>query len=215
MAKIVSLITLGCKLNFSETSTLARKFQEAGYNVVYSLVVADLYIINTCSVTEHADKKGRNIIRRAHKLNPEARIVVVGCYAQLKPAEIMALDGVYAVLGADQKGAAFEIATSDSSQTCAYVSPIDSINGFFAAHSSGERTRSFLKVQDGCDYKCSYCTVPLARGHSRNIPVAGLVNQAKQIAAGGIKEIVLTGVNTGDFGKSTGESFLTLLQALN
>jgi threonylcarbamoyladenosine tRNA methylthiotransferase MtaB len=213
MGNTVAFVTLGCKLNYAETSTLARRFEERGWSHVEATEVADIYVINTCSVTEHADKKCRNIIRRLHKVNPEARIVVTGCYAQLKPEEIAALEGVFAVLGAKDKARTVDVAI-DGPGGIHTTSRADTVN-FVNAYSSGERTRSFLKVQDGCDYFCTYCTVPLARGASRNISIAELTAQAREIAAKGIKEVVLTGVNTGDFGKTTGESFLDLLKALD
>ena len=213
MDRTVAFVTLGCKLNYAETSTMVRSFEERGYTHVEATSAADIYVINTCSVTEHADKKCRNIIRRLHKVNPAARIVVTGCYAQLKPGEIAALEGVYAVLGAKDKAQTVAVAIDGPGGI--YTTPRNDAKGFMGAYSSGERTRSFLKVQDGCDYFCTYCTVPLARGASRNISIAELTAQARDIAAAGIKEVVLTGVNTGDFGRSTGESFLDLLKALN
>ena len=213
MGNTVAFVTLGCKLNYAETSTMARRFEERGWSHVEATEVADIYVINTCSVTEHADKKCRNIIRRLHKVNPAARIVVTGCYAQLKPEEIAALEGVFAVLGAKDKARTVDVAI-DGPGGIHTTSRADTVN-FVNAYSSGERTRSFLKVQDGCDYFCTYCTVPLARGASRNISIAELTAQAREIAAKGIKEVVLTGVNTGDFGKTTGESFLDLLKALD
>ncbi|NLD22264.1 MAG: tRNA (N(6)-L-threonylcarbamoyladenosine(37)-C(2))-methylthiotransferase MtaB, partial [Bacteroidales bacterium] len=173
--------------------------------------------INTCSVTEHADKKCRNMIRRMHKNNPDARIIVTGCYAQLQPDIIRGIEGVYAVVGADYKHRVTDIVLNGlhPGENNILSGSYQDAKSFFPAYSSGERTRSFLKVQDGCDYHCTYCTVPLARGDSRNPSIASLVEQAHKIAAEGIKEIVLTGVNTGDFGKTTGESFLDLLKALN
>ena len=213
MDRTVAFVTLGCKLNYAETSTMVRSFEKRGYRHVEATSPADIYVINTCSVTEHADKKCRNIIRRLHKVNPAARIVVTGCYAQLKPQEIAALEGVYAVLGAKDKARTVAVAIDGPGGI--YAAPRNDAKGFMGAYSSGERTRSFLKVQDGCDYFCTYCTVPLARGASRNISIAQLTTQARDIAASGIKEVVLTGVNTGDFGRSTGESFLDLLKALN
>lgn len=211
----VSFITLGCKLNFSESSTLARQFAAAGYEEVAPGPDTAIFVVNTCSVTEHADKKCRNLIRKLHKTAPGARIVVTGCYAQLKPAEILQIEGVDLVVGADRKGDLVKLALEAQQGSFGYSCEIDQVERFFPAWSSGERTRSFLKVQDGCDYHCAYCTVPLARGKSRNLPIAELVEQARQIAAQGILEVVLTGVNTGDFGKTTGESFLDLLKALN
>ena len=213
----IAFVTLGCKLNFSESSTFARQFATAGYKIVRPVDHSDWYVVNTCSVTEHADKKCRNIIRKLHKISPDARIAVVGCYAQLKPAEILEIEGVTIVLGAGRKGDLFEVITSyekESGQVSSCTA-IERVETIFPAYSSGERTRSFLKVQDGCDYRCTYCTVPLARGTSRNLPIAELVAQAREIAATGICEIVLTGVNIGDFGRTTGESFLDLLRALN
>ena len=211
----VAFITLGCKLNFSESSTLARQFAAAGWEEIKPGPEADLFVVNTCSVTEHADKKCRNLIRRLHHLAPDARIAVTGCYAQLKPQQILAIDGVDLVVGADRKGDLVKLVLESQQGSIGYSCDIDQVERIFPAYSSGERTRSFLKVQDGCDYHCAYCTVPLARGKSRNLPIAQLVEQARQIAAEGILEVVLTGVNTGDFGKTTGESFLDLLKALD
>ena len=213
----IAFVTLGCKLNFSESSTFARQFATAGWKLVRPVDRSDWYVVNTCSVTEHADKKCRNIIRKLHKISPAARIAVVGCYAQLKPAEILEIEGVEIVLGAARKGDLFEVITSYEAERGQLSShtEIETVEAIFPAYSSGERTRSFLKVQDGCDYRCTYCTVPLARGTSRNLPIADLVAQAREIAATGICEIVLTGVNIGDFGRTTGESFLDLLKALN
>ena len=218
MPRTIAYITLGCKLNFAETSTLARQFSSAGYVTVPQTSPANVYVINTCSVTEHADKKCRNLIRRLHKLSPSAVIAVTGCYAQLKPSEILSIEGVDIVAGAQFKGDVFELVEKHLSQrlaAAAYSCELAEIDSIFPAYSSGERTRSFLKVQDGCNYFCAYCTVPYARGGSRNVPIASLVSQAREIAASGIREIVLTGVNTGDFGRTTGESFLDLLKALN
>ena len=268
MSKTASYITLGCKLNYAETSTYERGFINAGYESVPWNKGADLFVINTCSVTEHADKKSRNIIRKLHKVSPDATIVVTGCYAQLKKAAVEALEGVSLVFGANEKSSLVTTTldyiaqrtasraamagsdTNAASDTChetvehgevtkmyrenvlsgtkstdaastatttdtnsATTSPQEET---FAAYSSGEeRTRSFLKVQDGCDNFCAYCTVPYARGRSRSISIDKAVSEAKKIAASGVKEIVLTGVNTGDFGRKTGESFLDLLKALN
>ena len=215
MNKRVAFITLGCKLNFAETSTYARLFAAEGWEEVQPRPDTDLVVINTCSVTEHADKKCRNLIRKLHKTAPRARIAVTGCYAQLKPQEILAIEGVDLVVGSDRKNELVQLALAGQKGAHGYSCDIDAAERLFPAYSSGERTRSFLKVQDGCDYHCAYCTVPLARGHSRNLPIADLVAQAHEIAARGIVEIVLTGVNTGDFGKTTGERFLSLLQALD
>ena len=207
--------TLGCKLSFAESSSWARAFEEAGFEIVEPGEEADIYVVNTCSVTEHADKKGRNLIRRLHRNAPDARIVVTGCQAQLRAGQLAALDGVWAVVGSDYKGDLLSIATAESLAEKIFVKPVGESRRYFAAHSSTGRTRAFLKVQDGCDYHCTYCTVPLARGDSRNAPIAEIVVQARAIAAAGFKEVVITGVNTGDFGKTTGESFLDLLKALN
>lgn len=222
MTKKASYITLGCKLNYAETSTYERNFIRAGYESVPWNSKADLYIINTCSVTEHADRKSRNIIRKIHRTAPEATIVVTGCYAQLKRQEVEALEGVSLVFGADEKSSLVK-RTLDLIDGKASAGPAEneyrtmpSDRATFAAYSSGEeRTRSFLKVQDGCDNFCAYCTVPFARGRSRSISIDTAVSEAEKIAAAGVKEIVLTGVNTGDFGRKSGESFLELLKRLN
>lgn len=217
MKRRVSFHTLGCKLNFSESSTLAREFEACGYERVGANEVADVCVINSCSVTEHADKKCRNIIRKLHRRNPDAIIAVTGCYAQLKPAEIAEIEGVRIVLGNNYKGdlvkAILEVENNPRQivQSCS----CGDINRFFASYSSGDRSRSFLKVQDGCDYKCAYCTIHYARGASRNMPIADLVKQAEKVASTGLKEIVITGINTGDFGRTTGEKFIDLLRALN
>lgn len=222
MTKKASYITLGCKLNYAETSTYERSFIKAGYESVPWNSKADLYIINTCSVTEHADRKSRNIIRKIHRTAPEATIVVTGCYAQLKRQEVEALEGVSLVFGADEKSSLVK-RTLDLIDGKDSAGPVEnefrtmpSDSATFAAYSSGEeRTRSFLKVQDGCDNFCAYCTVPFARGRSRSISIDTAVSEAEKIAAAGVKEIVLTGVNTGDFGRKSGESFLELLKRLN
>jgi threonylcarbamoyladenosine tRNA methylthiotransferase MtaB len=217
MKRRVSFHTLGCKLNFSESSTLARLFEEGGFERVGVNDAADICVINSCSVTEHADKKCRNIIRKLHRRNPEAIIAVTGCYAQLKPQEIAEIEGVDIVLGNNDKADLYKRVVELSQRGAAevYSCHCDEITRFFAAFSSGDRTRSFLKVQDGCDYKCAYCTIHYARGSSRNIPIADIVEQARQVAASGLKEIVITGVNTGDFGRTTGEKMIDLLRALN
>ena len=208
----IAYITLGCKLNYAETSTYERMLAAEGLKAVPWSKGADVFLVNTCTVTEHSDKKSRNIIRKLHRISPDAKIYVTGCYAQLKKAEIEAIEGVSAVFGAEEKGKVVPRIISDMSGV-----QTESISSgtFFPAYSSGERTRSFLKVQDGCDYKCAYCTVPYARGGSRNISIAEIIPQAEAIAAEGIKEIVLTGVNTGDFGRSTGETFFELIKRLN
>ena len=200
----IAFTTLGCKLNYAETSTYERGFKAAGWDVVPWTQQADVYLINTCAVTETAEKKSRNLIRRAHKTAPEARIVVTGCYAELRKEKLLEIDGVWRVYGATEKSHILEIADNQIADT-----------NIFGAYSTGERTRSFLKVQDGCDNFCAYCTVPYARGRSRNISICECVKMARNIAAEGVKEVVLTGVNTGDFGRTTGETFLDLLKALN
>ncbi len=244
----IALLTLGCKLNYAETSTYERGFVSAGLEVVGWEEKADVYLVNTCSVTERAEKKCRNVIRKVHRVSPEAKIIVTGCYAELRRSELEAIDGVARVFGAAEKtrvvpeslsllgisrqgvlsptgkslpsqamgpsrspghgrpGPSGAILPDGSDQTGQEV---------LEAYSSEERTRSFLKVQDGCNNYCAYCTVPFARGTSRNIPISSAVAQAREIAATGIKEIVITGVNTGDFGRTTGESFLELLKRLN
>ena len=208
----IAYITLGCKLNYAETSTYERELSQAGFEAVPWTKGADVFLVNTCTVTEHSDKKSRNIIRKLHRQNPEATIYVTGCSAQLRRADYEAIEGVKRVFGATEKSAVVPTILADmrGEECCGH-----GVGTFFPAYSSGERTRSFLKVQDGCDYKCHYCTVPYARGESRNIPIAEIIPQAEAIAAEGIKEIVLTGVNTGDFGKSTGETFFELIRQLN
>lgn len=215
MSKRVAFLTLGCKLNYSESSSLARIFVENGYERVSSSAIADVYVVNTCSVTEHADKKCRSAIRKLHRQNPDAIIAVTGCYAQLKPEEILDIEGVDLVIGTDHKQDVFlRVSQLTGGKHIRKNLSVSNTNTIFPAYSSDDRTRSFLKVQDGCDYHCAYCTVPLARGQSRNLPIDFLVEEANEIASKGIKEIVLTGVNTGDFGKSTGENFLDLLKEL-
>ena len=247
----IAFTTLGCKLNYAETSTWRRAFLAAGWEAVPWSQVADSYLVNTCAVTETAEKKSRNLIRRAHRTAPGARIIVTGCYASLRRTELLALPGVWRLFGSDEKARLVPETLADESVLSPSVGiPSETVSASlrplppaspagpsllcgrgwpqvsegtptsgsmhtFAAYSSGERTRSFLKVQDGCNNFCAYCTVPLARGRSRNVPVCEAVRQAREIAAAGIREIVLTGVNTGDYGRTTGESFLTLLQALN
>ena len=259
----IAFTTLGCKLNYAETSTYERGFVAAGWEVVPWSSKADVYLVNTCAVTETAEKKSRNYIRRAHKTNPDARIVVTGCYAELRREQIEAIEGVWRVFGAKEKGKIVQetlegvplstvasrplpptagpsllsgrgwpevakgtpsnVPSRNSAQnqdgTLETATPsrktAQNQDGTFGAYSTGERTRSFLKVQDGCNNFCAYCTVPYARGRSRNIPICECVKMAREIAAAGVKEVVLTGVNTGDFGRTTGESFLDLLKALN
>ncbi len=213
MKRKIAFVTLGCKLNYAETSTYERNFIKEGLVPVEWDEDADIFLVNTCTVTEHSDKKCRNIIRKLHRLRPEADIFVTGCYAQMKREEILGIGGVRLVFGAEEKSmvvpAVMDFLEGKESRRLQEFPPV------FPAYSSGERTRSFLKVQDGCDYFCAYCTVPFARGRSRNIPIAEIVKQAREIASEGVKEIVLTGVNTGDFGKSTGENFADLLKALD
>ncbi len=215
--KKAAYYTLGCKLNFSETSSIGRMLQDLGVRNVRKGEKADICIINTCSVTEVADKKCRQAIHRLVKQHPGAFVVVTGCYAQLKPDQVSAIEGVDLVLGAEQKGNLLSYIDSlqKKEQGEAYTVSTKDIRSFAPSCSRGDRTRYFLKVQDGCDYFCSYCTIPFARGRSRNGCIADLVQQAEQAAAEGGKEIVLTGVNIGDFGRTTGESFLDLVKALD
>ena len=203
MGKDVAFYTLGCKLNFSETSTIARTFQSEGFNRVEFEEKADVYVVNTCSVTENADKRFKSIVSQAYKRNSDAFIVAVGCYAQLKPKSLAAVDGVDLVLGANEK---FKITDYLNDLTKNEVSEvhscdIDEVDFYVGSYSIGDRTRAFLKVQDGCDYKCTYCTIPLARGISRSDTLENVLNNAAEISKKGIKEIVLTGVNIGDYGK--------------
>jgi len=219
MSKKVAFYTLGCKLNFSETSSIGRIFQQAGYEAVPFSNAADIYVINTCSVTENADKKCRKVVREALNHSPNAYIVVVGCYAQLKPREITEIPGVDMVLGAAEKFNIVEHIDDLSKQpkTVVHNAPIAETNQFVPAFSIGDRTRTFLKVQDGCDYSCTFCTIPLARGASRSGTIADLVKQAEEIATSGVREIVLTGVNIGDFGIRDGkreDRFLDLVRTL-
>ena len=210
--KRIAFITLGCKLNYAETSTYERALLKEGFEAVSWTKGADVFLVNTCTVTEHSDKKSRNIIRKLHRQNPESLIFVTGCYAQLKKAEIEAIEGVTAVFGATEKS---QIVPSILAKVRGQEYCPEGAGRFFPAYSSGERTRSFLKVQDGCDYFCSYCTIPFARGRSRNGKIEDIVAQARQAAAEGGKEIVIAGVNIGDFGKTTGESFFDLVKALD
>ena len=209
--------TLGCKLNFSETSTIGELLKSVGVRVARRGEIADICVINTCSVTEVADKKCRQAIHRLVKNHPGAFVVVTGCYAQLKPEQVASIEGVDLVLGAEQKGRLLDYLNglSKNEKGLAVTSALKDISTFAPSCSRGDRTRYFLKVQDGCDYFCSYCTIPFARGRSRNGKIADLVAQAQRAADQGGKEIVLTGVNIGDFGKSTGESFLDLIKELD
>lgn len=215
--KKVAFQTLGCKLNFSESSTIARDFTENGYQRVKFDEPADVYVINTCTVTDQADKKCRQAVKKIVKHNPKAVVAVIGCYAQLKSKEIKAIPGVDIVLGANEKFSLFEYIRKHetNNEPVEHSCEIDSVVKFDPAYSSGDRTRSFLKVQDGCNYPCTYCTIPKARGKSRSDSVENTVKQAEEIAAKGFKEIILTGVNIGDFGRTTGESFLDLIKELD
>lgn len=215
--KKAAYFTLGCKLNFAETSTIGKQLLEHGIHKVRENEIADICVINTCSVTELADKKCRQTIRKISKDHPGAFIVVTGCYAQLKPEEIAQIPGVDLVLGSNQKLDILEYIDSFEKKDKGTIQTTKTkdISKFIPSCSQGDRTRFFLKVQDGCDYYCSYCTIPFARGRSRNGSVEALVKQAQEVAAQGGKEIVLTGVNIGDFGKSTGETFFDLVKALD
>ena len=214
--KKVAFYTLGCKLNFSETSTIARQMKDAGYARVKFEDDPDVFVINTCSVTDSADKKCRSIVRRALRVNPDAVVIVIGCYAQLKPGEIAEIPGVNLVLGAEEKFNILEYLESDNitekHQTAARA--IKHTREFVPGFSSGDRTRTFLKVQDGCNYFCSFCTIPLARGRSRSATVAETMKIAHEAAEAGAKEVVLTGVNIGDYGHGTDETLLDLIREL-
>ena len=224
LKKTVAFHTLGCKLNFSETSTIARLFEKSGYQKVDFQKQADVYVINTCSVTENADRECRQIVRSVLKTSPDAFVAIVGCYAQLKPEEIAKIEGVDLVLGATEK---FNIlnyldSVEKKSRTAVHSCEIEEANSFISSYSLGDRTRTFLKVQDGCDYTCSYCTIPLARGKSRSDNIENVVKNACEIAEHGVKEIVLTGVNIGDFedkGQGAGyegrKGFIELIKELD
>lgn len=221
--KKVAFYTLGCKLNYSETSTIGRMFEERGYQKVEFNQQPDIFIINTCSVTENADKKCKKIVKEANKINPDGYVAIIGCYAQLKPQEIAEIKGVDAVLGAAEKFRLIDIIgdfVKEPKETPAkvYNSNIEEAIDYHTSYSLNDRTRTFLKVQDGCDYPCAYCTIPLARGKSRSDTIAHVVNAAYEIAANGVKEIVLTGVNIGDFGlqhDERKETFLELIKTLD
>ena len=215
-SKTTSFYTLGCKLNFSETSTISRDLEEEGYAKIDFELGADIYIINTCSVTDQADKKCRNIVRKALKYNPNAFVVVIGCYAQLKPEEISRIEGVDLVLGAQEK---FNISnylkdTVKKKKPVLLNQPIKNVKTFYPGYSAGDRTRSFFKVQDGCNYFCSFCTIPLARGKSRSGTISQTIDKAKEIGNSEVKEVVLTGINLGDFGHGTKENFYQLINEL-
>lgn len=215
--KRVAFHTMGCKLNFSETSTISKDFVNRGFKKVDYRDFADIYVLNTCSVTENADKEARKLIRQAKRTNPNARIAIIGCYAQLKPDEIASIEGVDLVLGAENKfNVLTEIDLFDFDTKAKIVhSPIENVNIFSPSFSSNDRTRSYLKIQDGCDYNCSFCTIPLARGKSRSDTIANTVMVAREAIDKGAKEIVLTGVNIGDYGKNSDESFLGLIKRLD
>ncbi|MDQ1088943.1 tRNA (N(6)-L-threonylcarbamoyladenosine(37)-C(2))-methylthiotransferase MtaB [Siphonobacter sp. SORGH_AS_1065] len=220
--KKVAFYTLGCKLNFSETSTIARNFEEKGYQRVEFNQNPDIFIINTCSVTDNADKKCKKIVREAQRINPDGYVAIVGCYAQLKPQEIATIPGVDAVLGAAEKFRLVELLDEfqkePTGEARIYNSNIEEVVDYHASYSLNDRTRTFLKVQDGCDYPCSYCTIPLARGASRSDTIENVLKAAHEIAERGVKEIVLTGVNIGDFGIQNGirhERFADLVKALD
>src|SRR5690606_6290301 len=223
MKKKVAFYTLGCKLNFSETSTIARSLEDEGFMRVDFSEHADMYVINTCSVTDNADKRFKSIVRHAQKVNPDAFVAAIGCYAQLKPEELAAVDGVDLVLGATEKFKLADYVNDLSKNNFGEVHSceISEANFYVGSYSIGDRTRAFLKVQDGCDYKCTYCTIPLARGISRSDTLQNVLDNAAQISAKGIREIVLTGVNVGDYGKGEfgnkghEHTFYDLVQALD
>ncbi len=216
--KKVAFYTLGCKLNYSETSSIGRLFVDNGYKKVEFHDQADIYVINTCSVTDHADKKCRKVVKEALKHSPNAYVAIIGCYAQLKPQEIAEIPGVDIVLGASEKFQLLDYIGNlekSSGKATVYQKTIEEANDFVSSFSYGDRTRTFLKVQDGCDYSCSFCTIPLARGASRSDTIDNVIENAKQIAQRGIKEIVLTGVNIGDFGEKGKYNFFDLVKALD
>lgn len=218
--KKVAFYTLGCKLNFSETSTISRKFEEKGYKKVDFSDSPDIFIINTCSVTENADKKCKKVVREARKISPEGYVAIIGCYAQLKPKEISEIPGVDAVLGAAEKFRLVELLDDfkRAAETKVIASDISEANVFHHSYSINDRTRTFLKVQDGCNYGCTFCTIPLARGKSRSDSIENVIKGAEEIAQTDVKEIVITGVNTGDFGIQDGrrkEKFTDLIEALD
>ncbi|MCO5935126.1 tRNA (N(6)-L-threonylcarbamoyladenosine(37)-C(2))-methylthiotransferase MtaB [Mucilaginibacter sp. RB4R14] len=220
MNKKVAFYTLGCKLNYSETSSIGRLFNNAGFDTVDFTDTPDVYVVNTCSVTDNADKKCKKIVKEALRINPNAFVTIVGCYAQLKPKEIAEIPGVDMVLGAAEKFQLVDHITDLTKKPKAVIlnQPVSNANEFVPSYSFGDRTRTFLKVQDGCDYSCTFCTIPLARGSSRSDTIENVIAQAKDIAASGVKEIVLTGVNLGDFGIREGkreDRFLDLIMALD
>ena len=220
MNRKVAFYTLGCKLNYSETSSIGRLFNNAGFSTVDFTDTPDVFVINTCSVTENADKKCKKVVKEALKISPNAYVTIVGCYAQLKPQEISEIPGVDMVLGAAEKFQIVDYITdlTKNPKALVYNQPVSEANQFVSAYSFGDRTRTFLKVQDGCDYSCTFCTIPLARGASRSDTIENAVKQVEEIAASGVKEIVLTGVNLGDFGIRDGkraDKFFDLVKALD
>jgi threonylcarbamoyladenosine tRNA methylthiotransferase MtaB len=218
MRKTVALHTLGCKLNFSETSTIGNQFLKKGYEVVEFKEKADIYVFNTCTVTEHADRECRQLVRRALRQNPNAYVIVTGCYAQLRPEEISHIQGVDAILGSNEKLKLFSLLEDFEKKdlTCIYVSPINNSNEFGASYSTDAdtRTRAYFKIQDGCDYNCSFCTIPLARGSSRSMEPDAVLAEFKHLISTGYKEIILTGVNVGDYGKSFNTRLYDLLNRM-
>lgn len=220
MNKKVAFYTLGCKLNYSETSSIGRQFNNAGFQTVEFIDTPDVFVINTCSVTDNADKKCKKVVKEALKISPNAFVAIVGCYAQLKPKEISEIPGVDMVLGAAEKFQIVDYITdlTKRSKTIVYNQPVSEAKDFVPGFSFGDRTRTFLKVQDGCDYSCTFCTIPMARGNSRSDTIENVIAQANQIAASGVKEIVLTGVNLGDFGIREGkrqDKFFDLVKVLD
>jgi len=220
MNRKVAFYTLGCKLNYAESSALGRSFKQADYEIVNFTDQADVYVINTCSVTDNADRKCKKVVKEALKISPQAYITIVGCYAQLKPKEISEIEGVDLVLGAAEKFQLVDHITDLTKNPKALIHnrPVKEANQFIPSYSFGDRTRTFLKVQDGCDYSCSFCTIPMARGASRSDTISNVIRQAEEIAFSGVKEIVLTGVNLGDFGLINGvrqNKFIDLVKALD
>lgn len=218
MASKVAFHTLGCKLNFSETSTIGEQFLKEGFEIVDFKSVADVYVINTCTVTDNADKECRQIVRRALRNNSNAFVAVTGCYSQLRPEEIASIKGVDAVFGSNEKFKLFSILDdfNKKEQSCVYVQPTEEMDDFHSAYSTDadNRTRAFFKIQDGCDYKCTFCTIPLARGKSRSQDPDKVIEEFKKILKAGYKEIILTGVNVGDYGKKNGTSLFAILEKM-
>jgi len=218
--KKIAFQTFGCKLNFAETSQISRQFIENGYEIADFKETADVYVINTCTVTSIAEKKCKTAIRSAINRNPDAKVAVIGCFSQLKAEEIQEIEGVDLIVGNNEKHKLFEIISNQKNNTstnCAYcdVKQMEKSDAFVPSYSSGDRTRSFLKIQDGCDYFCTYCAIPFARGRSRSDTIENIVKSAQLIASEGLKEIILTGVNIGDFGKQNQENFIQLIQELD